>query len=117
MNQHNQLNGTTIKPENKGNFNFDSNWNLPIGAWNMIFKNISNTSIKFFFFKLKISNGKDSRSWIESRTPTGETALQPLNHSKGRWNLEIPRKINNVTPLSGRWDNVISMSIFLLLNK
>ena len=30
----------TVKPENKGNFNFDSNWNLSIGAWNMIFKNI-----------------------------------------------------------------------------
>ena len=24
--------------ENKGNSKFDSNWNLPIGAWNMIFK-------------------------------------------------------------------------------
>ena len=30
-----------MKPENKGNSNFDSNWNLPIDAWNMIFKNIS----------------------------------------------------------------------------
>ena len=29
----------TAKPENKCNFNFDSNWNLPIDAWNMIFKN------------------------------------------------------------------------------
>ena len=38
-NQHNQLNGTTVKSENKGNFNFDSNWNLPIGTWNLVFKN------------------------------------------------------------------------------
>ena len=30
-----------VKPENKDNSNFDSNWNLPINAWNMIFKNIS----------------------------------------------------------------------------
>ena len=32
-----KLNGTTVKPENKGDFNFDSNWNLLIGAWNMLF--------------------------------------------------------------------------------
>ena len=35
------LNGTTVKPENKGNSNFDCNWNFPIGAWNMIFKTLS----------------------------------------------------------------------------
>ena len=31
-NEHNSVNGTTVKPENKGNSNFDSNWNLPIRA-------------------------------------------------------------------------------------
>ena len=29
-----------VKPKNKGNSNFNSNRNLSIGAWNMIFKNI-----------------------------------------------------------------------------
>jgi hypothetical protein len=31
-NYHNYLNGTKVKPENKDNSNFDSNWILPIGA-------------------------------------------------------------------------------------
>ena len=29
-----------MKPENKDNSNFDSIWNISIGAWNMVFKNI-----------------------------------------------------------------------------
>jgi len=29
-----------MKLRNKCDFNFDSNWNLPIGAWNTVFKNI-----------------------------------------------------------------------------
>ena len=39
-NKHNQLDGTTVKPGDKGNFNFYPDWNLPIGGWSMIFKNI-----------------------------------------------------------------------------
>ena len=35
-----QLNGTMVETGNKGNSKFWSNWNLPIGAWYMIFKNI-----------------------------------------------------------------------------
>jgi hypothetical protein len=44
-----------VKPENKGNLNFDSNWNLPIGAWNMIFKNID-TVIMRNLLKLILNN-------------------------------------------------------------
>ena len=36
----------------KGNFKFDSNWNLPIGAWNMIFKNIILSNLEMFLSPL-----------------------------------------------------------------
>ena len=40
-NQHNYLNGTTVKSEIKGILNFDSNWNLPVGARLYIFKTLT----------------------------------------------------------------------------
>ena len=41
---------TTVKSENTGNCNVDSNWNLPIGAWNMIF----NPSSGYFPYHLTL---------------------------------------------------------------
>ena len=40
QNQHNQWNETTVKREITDNFNLDSNWNIPIGSGNKIFKHI-----------------------------------------------------------------------------